>query len=117
MRRPKREINSIKFHLAQQGIKYVYISHDCDEMKPISIQDLCSLAFDIKTDNHYADYLNYVLERATECINQTGTRLDKINFRIHENGAVYPFGEGGHPYCINFYTRVNVNDLPDFKIE
>lgn len=108
----------MKRTLKENGIKYVYISHDSEEMKPISLQELTSLAFDSKTDNDYADYLNYVLMSATEAVTQVGTSLNKIEFRIHENGAVHPFGEGTcHPYCVNFYTRINVSDLPDTETD
>ena len=87
----------------------IYVSHDNGDMRPITLKDLCNLAFDTNTPNDYADYLNCVLERATAAVKATGTPMKRFKFRIHENGAVHPFGEGGHPYCGNFYTAYLVD--------
>ncbi len=88
----------------------LYVSHDSADMKPISLKELTKLAFDSKTPEDYADYLNFVLKRATAAVKATGTPLKRFKFRIHENGAVHPFGEGTcHPYCKNFYTAYTVD--------
>lgn len=92
----------------------IYISHDQDEMHPVTLKQITDLAFSPDTPDEYADYLNYVLNKATECCCRANYPIVKLSWRIHENGAVSPFGEGGHPYCVNFYTLVNKDELPPF---
>lgn len=94
-------------------MKYL-VSYDFLDTVPINFNKIVEMAFDAKTSNHYASYLTCVLRRAKKMSEVTGGTTDNIEFSIHQNGCIVPFGEGGHPYCENFYSWINEKELPPF---
>jgi len=90
----------------------MFISHDNAEMKPVTLKTITDLAFSQSTPDDYADYLNDILKRATDCCLQAGYPIKKIQWRMHENGAVSPFENSRHPYYENFMTPMIV-EIPD----
>lgn len=94
-------------------MKYL-VSHDYLDTTPISLDKILEMAFDPKTENHYAGYLNYVLSNAKRILKTIGKNLNDVEFNIHQNGCIHPFGEGGHSYSERFYTWVDEKDLPPF---
>jgi hypothetical protein len=84
---------------------------------PVSLDRILDMAFDPQTPEDYAGYLIYVLRTAKRILGTIGRTIETVDFAIHENGCIHPFGEGGHPYCENFYTWVDDKDLPPFPDE
>jgi hypothetical protein len=94
-------------------MKKYYVSIDFEDTKPITYQDIVYMAFDSKTENEYADYLQYVLKQAKRLTATVGQEVTDVDFGIHETGCIVPFGCGSfHPYSKNFYTEMWLR-LPD----
>lgn len=83
--------------------KYL-VSHDYMDTVPVSLDKILDVAFNPETPDNYADYLIYVLRTAKRILGSIGRTIENVDFAMHENGCIHPFGEGGHPYCENFYT-------------
>ncbi|HEV8079544.1 MAG TPA: hypothetical protein VGP43_02445 [Chitinophagaceae bacterium] len=98
-------------------MKNYYVSIDFDKTKPISLEEIQQIAFDSKTDDGYADYLQMVLNNAKGSLSKIdGECLNEIEFGIHESGCIIPFGESSsHPYARkNFYKPLEevIQELP-----
>jgi len=87
-------------------MKYL-VSHDIMDTVPIPLKTILRIAFDACTNDDYADYLLFVLEQAKSRTASVGQTIEEIEFYIHENGCIHPFGLGGHEYCMHFYTLVD----------
>ncbi len=98
-------------------MKEYLVSHDYLDGVPIELSQIFEIAFDPQTPDDYAGYLLYVLQKASTVVKTLSNTLDSVQFTVHPNGCILPFGEGGHSFCLNFFSWVKQDQLPPFPDE